>query len=126
MLQEDLYDLAYEDSSVGVYSQFSKYWKKQLLKSGKYNKALAESDVKNQKEPSLSMALFLAFGGPFMGAGFLKLIHDTLLFVGPLALNKLIFILNDPEEELATGLYYVLAIFLANFIMSLCLRQYFW
>ena len=120
---------------MGVYNQFSKYWKNQLKKSKKYNANIEskmndkiDKNKKNSKTmiPSLSIALFYAFGGPFMGAGSLKLVHDTLIFVGPLALNKLIFILNDPTQPLSLGLYYVAAIFLANFLMSICLRQYFW
>ena len=133
--QHDLYELSYNDSSVGVYNQFSKYWKKQIRKSKIYNTNIEnkitdkiDKNKKNSKNmiPSLSIALFFAFGGPFMGAGSLKLVHDTLIFVGPLALNKLIFILNDPTQPLSLGLYYVAAIFLANFLMSICLRQYFW
>ena len=139
--QHDLYELSYNDSSIGVYNQFSIYWNKQLKKSKKYNRndkktnsktddSNINSDKKNVLEknviPSLSIALLSAFGGPFMGAGSLKLVHDSLIFVGPLALNKLIFILNDPEQPLSLGLYYVAAIFFANFLMSICLRQYFW
>ena len=132
MEQDDLFKLPYEDSSIGVYNQFSKYWKKQLAKSALYKANKKKSPnpevigVKRASTPSLAIALLQAFGGPFAGAGFLKLIHDSLIFVGPLALNKLIFILNDPTQPLSLGLCYVAAIFFSNFIMSLCLRQYFW
>jgi ABC-type multidrug transport system fused ATPase/permease subunit len=127
--QEDLYELSKEDSSAGVYAQFSRHWKKQLAKRKKRrNKSLHESDKisKREPKPSLSIALLRAFGGPFAGAGLLKLVHDSLIFVGPLSLNKLILILGDPEKPVSLGLFYVAAIFLSNFCMSLCLRQYFW
>jgi ABC-type multidrug transport system fused ATPase/permease subunit len=127
--QEDLYDLSKEDSSAGVYALFSSHWKKQLVKRKKQKSELAhESDKSARREPkpSLSIALLRAFGGPFAGAGLLKLVHDSLIFVGPLSLNKLILILGDPEKPVSLGLFYVAAIFLSNFCMSLCLRQYFW
>lgn len=127
--QEDLYELSKEDSSAGVYAQFSRHWKKQLAKRKKLkNKLVNEGDKveKRGPKPSLSIALLRAFGGPFAGAGLLKLVHDSLIFVGPLSLNKLILILGDPEKPLSLGLFYVAAIFLSNFCMSLCLRQYFW
>ena len=130
--QHDLYELSYHDSSEGVYKRFSYFWKIQLKKRETINKNPNEIPVpgsgsgSKKKLPLLSVALLRAFGAPFAGAGFLKLIHDTLLFVGPLALNQLIIILNDPSKPLSLGLYYVAAIFGSNFIMSLCLRQYFW
>lgn len=127
--QEDLYELSKEDSSAGVYAQFSRHWKKQLAKRKKQkNKLVHEGDnnTKREPKPSLSIALLRAFGGPFAGAGLLKLVHDSLIFVGPLSLNKLILILGDPEKPVSLGLFYVAAIFFSNFIMSLCLRQYFW
>ena len=54
------------------------------------------------------------------------MIHDCCLFAGPLLLNKLIFFLNDPAAPRSDGLLIVLGLFVANFIMSMCLRQYFW
>ena len=78
------------------------------------------------KIPSFPMALFRSFGTPYMMVGGLKLFHDSCMFVGPLMLNRLIVFLSDPTIPLSTGLYYVLGIFLSNFAMSICLRQYFW
>ena len=102
---------------IGVYEVFRHYWKKQ------YNNSNKEGVV---KKPSLVAVLIQAFGSPFMIAGLLKLIHDSCLFVGPLLLNKLIKYLNDPSIPISTGMTYVVGIFLANFVMSVCLRQYFW
>lgn len=108
---EDLYKLAYEDSAEGVYKKFKKGWLQEI----------------NEKEsPSLTIAFFHAFGTPFLMAAFLKLIHDSALFVGPQLLNKLIDFLDDPSIPLETGLWYVFGLFISNLVMSLCLRQYFW
>ena len=81
--QTDLFALNSEDTAVGVYATFVNKWRKELTTS----------------KPSVAMALMLAFGSPFMGAGFLKLIHDSCLFVSPLMLNKLIYFLSDPDES---------------------------
>jgi hypothetical protein len=100
-----LYELSYTDAAEGVYKQFNLYWEKQKkqMQERKVEQMGMNSndDCKNDSKgrlPSLSVSLLQAFGGPFMGAGFLKLMHDTLIFVGPLALNKLILFLKDPTQ----------------------------
>jgi hypothetical protein len=108
---DDLYKLAYEDTAEGVYKRFKTGWVKELTGSDK---------------PSLTMAFFHAFGTPFLMAAFLKLIHDSSIFVGPQLLNALINFLEDPSIPLETGLWYVFGLFASNLVMSLCLRQYFW
>eukprot|EP01038_Epipyxis_sp_PR26KG_P012636 gene12636-16943_t len=112
----DLYPLSNRDKSNVVYNTFKKHWDEQLH----------QSSNEYSKKPSLSKALFLSYGIPFCAAGFLKLIHDSCLFIGPLLLNKIINYLNNPSESKSIGLLYVLGLFVANFTMSLCLRQYFW
>ncbi|KAJ1439399.1 pdr transporter [Ochromonadaceae sp. CCMP2298] len=109
---DDLYKLSYSDSAEGVYQNFKEGWTRELQKPG--------------QEPSLAWAFFHAFGTPFLAAAVLKFIHDSALFVGPQLLNALINFLEDPEAPLQTGLLYVLGLFLANLVMSICLRQYFW
>ncbi len=108
----DLYELAPQDSSEGVYRKFKHFWAEQLQK--------------NAANPSLVYTFMHAFGKPFLAAGGLKLIHDTSIFVGPYLLNALIKFLNDPSQPTSTGMWYVLGLFLANLTMSICLRQYFW
>jgi ATP-binding cassette subfamily C (CFTR/MRP) protein 1 len=109
---EDLYPLSYSDSAAGVYENFKEGWTRELKKPG--------------LEPSLGWAFFHAFGTPFLYAALLKFIHDSALFVGPQLLNALINFLNNPDAPLETGLLYVGGLFLANLVMSICLRQYFW
>lgn len=108
---DDLDELPRQDSSDGIYRRFITVWNQQL---------------KEETEPSLTWTFAFAFGKPFLAAGVLKLIHDTALLFGPMLLNALIKFLSDPSKPFSTGLYYVLGLFLANFAMSLCLRQYFW
>lgn len=108
--QSDLYPLSSENSAVGVNALFNQKWAAEL-KTGK---------------PSVGMAFMLAFGTPFAGAGVLKLIHDSCLFISPMMLNHLINFLGDPSIPVGVGLGYVAVIFAANVVMSLSLRQYFY
>jgi hypothetical protein len=145
--QSDLYDLHPVDSAVGVYAAFRKQWIKQLNKLGpkgttplasgtgaaagagvSASPSLSNGNTKKDGKgtPSLAMACIHAFGSPFFAAGGLKLIHDSCLFVGPLLLNAIIKYLNNPNQKIDTGMMYVAGLFAANFVMSLCLRQYFW
>jgi hypothetical protein len=108
---DDLDELPDVDRSEMVYRRFSNVWNKQL---------------KENSSPSLVWAFGIAFGKPFLAAGLLKLIYDSSAFSGPLLLNALIKFLSDPSQPLSKGLLYVFILFFANFLMSLCLRQYFW
>eukprot|EP01041_Mallomonas_annulata_P007311 gene7311-14905_t len=105
----DLYNLDFTDSAKGVYLKFRSIWKVQM----------------KTKKQSLIYTYMSAFGGPFIAAGALKLIHDCCLFVGPMLLKAIIGFLNDPTQPKEAGLIYVAELFLANLAMSLCLRQYF-
>ena len=107
--QNDLYELSINDSSKGVYSKFRSVWKEQLKTPTK----------------SLMYTYLTAFGYPFFAAGLLKLVHDSCLFLGPYLLKRIIIFLNNPSIPLRIGLLYVIGLFIANMIMSLCLRQYF-
>ena len=73
----------------------------------------------------LSRSLFSAFSGPFMRAGYLKLVHDLCVFIGPQVLKALIKFINTPDAPLSTGLYLTALVTLSQLTMSLCLRQYF-
>jgi hypothetical protein len=108
---DDLDELPNVDRSEAIYRRFSTVWNKQL---------------KENSSPSLVWAFGIAFGKPFLAAGLLKLIYDSSAFSGPLLLNALIKFLSDPSQPLSKGLTYVFLLFFANFLMSLCLRQYFW
>ena len=110
LVMDDLYELPEQDSSDSIYRRFRHYWSEQISKS----------------KPSLISAFFHAFGKPFIAAGGLKFIHDNCLFLGPFLLNKLLIYLNDPSQTLSYGLLLVFGLFITNFMMSLCLRQYFW
>eukprot|EP01039_Chlorochromonas_danica_P007900 gene7900-8715_t len=108
---DDLYQLPDSDRADMIYKRFKKFWNQQLRQS---------------LHPSLAWAFAHSFGRPFFAAAVLKLIHDSCLFLGPLLLNRVINFLKDRSQPLEVGLSYVVALFCANLVMSLCLRQYFW
>ncbi|OQR84098.1 ATP-binding Cassette (ABC) Superfamily, partial [Achlya hypogyna] len=105
----DLYQLNPADRAMHISEKFQRYWDKELTRS----------------KPRLWWALSRAFGTPFLVAGFLKLVHDMLQFVGPLVIKLIIEFLSDPEAELNTGLLYAAVIFVAGVGQSFALRQYF-
>ncbi|ETW02817.1 hypothetical protein H310_05302 [Aphanomyces invadans] len=106
---DDLYQLNVNNRAVHVSSVFKKQW------------AIEAAKIK----PQMWKALGWSFGGPFVGAGFLKLLHDSLQFVGPMVIKYIIAFLSDPTAQVSTGLWYALAIFLAGVVQSFSLRQYF-
>jgi hypothetical protein len=77
--QSDLYPLAPADTAKGVYARFRRHWRAQLLASLPVS-ASASVDggdaAPAPRPPSYLMALWHAFGGPFMAVGGLKLVHD--------------------------------------------------
>lgn len=107
---EDLYQLDPENRAKNVYLLFTKKWGMEKSQSNR---------------PRLWMALSKAFGFPFLLAGGLKLVHDSLLFVSPMVIKAVIAFLQDSNATLNEGLLYVLAIFASGVIQSFCLRQYF-
>jgi ATP-binding cassette subfamily C (CFTR/MRP) protein 1 len=109
--QEDLalIPLPPDCSTENVSNEFDKYWS-------------AEMKLEN---PSLLRALFRAFGAEFVRAGFLKLVHDLSIFVGPQVLHAIIVFLRNPNAPLWHGLALTAAVTISQLTMSFCLRHYF-
>ncbi|KAI9987884.1 hypothetical protein PInf_024139 [Phytophthora infestans] len=106
---DDLFQLDPHNRAANVSKKFADAWEQQT-RSGK---------------PSLVWALSKAFGFKFIVAGFLKLIHDSLQFVGPMVIKDIIAYLSDPTAPLSEGLTYAAVIFAAGVVQSFALRQYF-
>jgi ATP-binding cassette, subfamily C (CFTR/MRP), member 1 len=83
------------------------------------------SDDESIPRPNLVFCLWKLISPTFVRAGILKLLHDCLQFVGPQVLNRFILFLRDPDESAWTGVYLTLAVTVAQLIMSLALRHYF-
>jgi ABC-type multidrug transport system fused ATPase/permease subunit len=135
----DLPPMFASDKADEIGKKFESAWNARLRKQReRYNKlrrknpdglppkfADLERDVKTSTTP-LAPVLMKAFGGPFLKAGFLKLIHDLCAFVGPNVLKALIRFLKDPDAPLSRGIGLTVIVTLSQLTMSLCLRQYFY
>ena len=110
----DLSPLAPEDSTDEIMKSFAKAWTDECQRA-----------ATKDKEPSLTRALFVAFGHDFIKAGGLKFINDCLQFVGPQVLNGMVQYVRNPDASIWVGLGLTLTVTLAQIGMSLCLRHYF-
>ncbi|KAJ0412254.1 hypothetical protein ATCC90586_006640 [Pythium insidiosum] len=106
---DDLFQLDPYNRSSNISARFQQAWARELEKP----------------KPSLTWALTRAFGAKFVVAGFLKLLHDALQFVGPMIIKDIIAYLSDPEAPRSQGLWYAGIIFAAGVVQSFALRQYF-
>ncbi|KAG3116515.1 Multidrug resistance-associated protein 1 [Phytophthora idaei] len=106
---DDLFQLDPYNRATNVSKKFADAWAQQT----------------HSGEPSLVWALGKAFGFKFVVAGFLKLIHDSLQFVGPMIIKDIIAYLSDPTAPLSEGLTYTAVIFVSGVVQSFALRQYF-
>ena len=84
----DISPLAPEDSTAEVMKSFNEAWEKECQRVAAINEEIKKKASNNRKgdkilNPSLTRALFMAFGRDFMKAGGLKVINDCLQLVGP-------------------------------------------
>lgn len=80
---------------------------------------------RHQYKPSITKSLVRAFGKIYALAAFFKLIHDSLLFVSPFLLGKLINFVKQPGDDNTWGYIYALILFVTVTFQSLALHQYF-
>ncbi|KAG7392916.1 ATP-binding cassette sub- C member 8, partial [Phytophthora boehmeriae] len=106
---DDLYLLDPANRAHEVSEAFRKAWQRQI----------------ERPKPSLSWALASCFGGQIAKAGLLKLVHDSLQFVGPMLIKEIIAYLQDPEAPLSQGLMYAGIVFVSGVLQSFLLRNYF-
>ncbi|KAG1776029.1 P-loop containing nucleoside triphosphate hydrolase protein [Suillus placidus] len=89
-----------------------------------------------EKHSSVWLALFLSYGGPYMGAAFLKILQDSLAFLQPQLLRWILaYISSYQSTKGAANLLvgpsplegYVIAIimFVASMMQTVVLHQYF-
>ncbi|KAG6623523.1 ATP-binding Cassette (ABC) Superfamily [Phytophthora cinnamomi] len=112
---DDLFQLDPHNRAANVSRAFGAAWEQQKHKQ----------EHKRGGQPSLVWALSRAFGLKFVVAGVLKLVHDSLQFVGPMIIKDIIAYLSDPTAPLAEGLTYAAVIFVSGVVQSFALRQYF-
>jgi ATP-binding cassette, subfamily C (CFTR/MRP), member 1 len=105
-----------------IMDKFNHYWEREKEKAKDGKTALSASLMAS---PSILRALYYSFGTDFIRAGFLKLVHDASLFVGPQVLNGLIYFLRDADAPMTRGLGLTAAVTVSQLLMSFCLRHYF-
>ena len=96
-------------------------------------KALEEvwADELEKKRPSLWLALFRGFGGPYFRGTVIKTLSDALSFVQPQLLRLLISFIGSyrgdgrERQPIIRGAAIAIAMFLVSVSQTVCLHQYF-
>ncbi|KAL1650643.1 ATP-binding cassette glutathione S-conjugate transporter ycf1 [Didymella pomorum] len=114
LTQDDLWNLRQRDSTKHTAAKFEENW---------------GYEVENKKSPSLWMALFRSFGGPYFRGACIKTISDCLNFVQPQLLRLLITFVKSYETEnpqpVARGAAIALSMFAVSVSQTAALHQYF-
>ncbi|KAJ5381565.1 Metal resistance protein YCF1 [Penicillium cataractarum] len=113
LTQDDLWNLRRRDTTRATLDDLNTAWEEELEK----------------KSPSLWLALFKAFGGPYMRGAIIKSGSDMLAFVQPQLLRYLIAFIDsyrspDPQPVIR-GVAIALAMFVVSVCQTSCLHQYF-
>ncbi len=113
LTQDDLWNLRRRDTTRATAISFNEAWRREL----------------KRKKPSLWLAMFRAFGGPYFRGAFIKSASDTLAFVQPQLLRLLITFVDsyrgDRPEPVIRGAAIALAMFAVSVAQTVCLHQYF-
>ena len=113
LTQDDLWNLRKRDTTKVTGAAMSDAWNTEL----------------ERKNPSLWLAMFRAFGGPYFRGAVFKSLSDVLNFVQPQLLRLLItwvasYRTSDPQP-VVRGVAIALSMFLTSVVQTACLHQYF-
>lgn len=124
--EDDMWPLPSSDAAEALNGRLSMAWNRQ--------RQLAADGSK--KSPSLKIALFQAFGGPFFVAGVMKAVYDCLSFLQPQLLRLLLSFVQSysttdangrrstPQEPIQ-GYVIAIAMFISANLATALLHQYF-
>ncbi|KAJ4350561.1 ATP-binding cassette glutathione S-conjugate transporter ycf1 [Ascochyta clinopodiicola] len=119
LTQDDLWNLRKRDSTKHTAETFEENW---------------TYEMENKKAPSLWMALFRSFGGPYFRGACIKTISDCLNFVQPQLLRLLISFVASYQavngqpahpQPVVRGAAIALGMFAVSVSQTACLHQYF-
>jgi ATP-binding cassette subfamily C (CFTR/MRP) protein 1 len=114
LTEDDLWNLAKRDTTKAAGAAFAEAW---------------DHELQHRKNPSLWMAIFRGFSGPYFRGALFKVVNDTLAFVQPQLLRLLITFVDSyggPEPQPVTkGAAIALAMFAVSVIQTTALHQYF-
>ena len=114
LTQDDLWNLRHRDTTKVTGNQLQEAWNLEL----------------ENKNPSLWIAMFRAFGGPYFRGALIRTISDILAFVQPQLLRLLITFAdsyhrgNQPQPAIR-GVAIALAMFATSVLQTMALHQYF-
>ncbi|KAL2813283.1 P-loop containing nucleoside triphosphate hydrolase protein [Aspergillus granulosus] len=113
LTQDDLWNLRQRDTTRATGATLEAHWERELQK----------------EKPSLWMAMFKSYGGPYLRGAIIKCGSDILAFTQPQLLKILIEFIrsrNSSEPEpIIRGVAISLAMFLVSVTQTSCLHQYF-
>ncbi|KAL9583744.1 MAG: hypothetical protein Q9212_002531 [Teloschistes hypoglaucus] len=114
LTQDDLWNLRKRDTTRATASTLKEAWDLELEK----------------KRPSLWIALFRGFGGPYYRATLIKTVSDGLAFVQPQLLRLLISFVDSyrtgqERQPVIRGAAIAIAMFAVSISQTVCLHQYF-
>ncbi|OBT92685.1 hypothetical protein VE01_09685 [Pseudogymnoascus verrucosus] len=114
LTEDDLWNLAKRDTTKSTGSSFEKSWNYEL---------------KHRKNPSLWMAMFHSFSGPYFRGSIFKIVSDSLAFVQPQLLRLLIVYVGSYKtstpQPVIKGVAIALGMFAVSIGQTLALHQYF-
>ena len=114
LTEHDLFNLRTTDRANVLGDSFNRAWSRQM---------------KKKNGPSVWLALFRAYGMPYLTAAFFKAGQDMLAFLQPQLLRKLISFVSayqlDESRLPIQGFSIAGAMFAVSLLQTLCLHQYF-
>lgn len=114
LTQDDLWNLRSRDTARATGGALRDAWELELEK----------------KRPSLWIAMFRAFGGPYFRATLIKTVSDALAFAQPQLLRLLISFIDSyrtgqQRQPVVRGAAIAMAMFAVSVSQTVCLHQYF-
>ncbi|KAI0532895.1 metal resistance protein YCF1 [Xylaria digitata] len=115
LTEEDLWGLSRDATTHATGDRFDKAWQYELA---------------HRKKPSLWLALFKAYGGPYLSASIFKIINDLSAFTQPQLLRYLISFVESWEkgetpQPAVKGVVIAIAMFLVAALQTTMIHQYF-
>lgn len=114
LTEDDLWNLAERDTTQATSSVFQEAW---------------DHELEHRKHPSLWMAIFRSFSGPYFRGACFKTVSDSLAFIQPQLLRLLIRFVKsyetDEPEPVIRGAAIALSMFAVSVGQTMSLHQYF-
>ncbi|KAI8628633.1 metal resistance protein YCF1 [Xylariaceae sp. FL1651] len=115
LTEEDLWGLSPSDTTRATGDRFNKAW---------------QYELEHRKKPNIWIAMFKAYGGPYMGAAVFKIVNDLAAFTQPQLLRYLISFVasykqgKNPQPPIK-GAAIAIAMFAVATLQTTMIHQYF-